>query len=116
MRYFAAIISILLGATAQYFFKSGITPISEKATGIFDTIKSCISNMYIWGGLFCYGFSLLLWFYVLSKMELGKAYPMVSLGYVFTLILGYVFLNEAITVTKITGIVLIIIGVVVLTR
>ena len=49
-------------------------------------------------------------------MELSKAYPLVSLGYVFTLILGYFFLNETITISKVAGIFLIMIGVVVLAR
>ncbi|GHT33341.1 transporter [Bacteroidia bacterium] len=116
MHYIAALISIILGAIAQYFFKIGVTAVSEKSKSIVSFAKAGVYSPYIWGGLFCYGFSLLLWFYVLSKMELSKAYPLVSLGYVFTLILGYFLLNEAITVAKITGIILIVGGVIVLTR
>ena len=116
MHYIAALISIVLGAIAQYFFKMGVTAISEKSNEIGKVIKLGITNLYIWSGLFCYGFSLLLWFYVLSRMELSRAYPLVSMGYVFTLILGYFFLNEAITVTKVAGIFLIVAGVIILTR
>lgn len=116
MQYITALISIILGAIAQYFFKMGVTIISEKAENIYEIIKIGIFNLYIWGGLFCYGFSLLMWFYVLSRMELSKAYPMVSLGYVFTLILGYLFLNESITFSKIAGILLIMVGVIILTK
>jgi len=116
MQYIAALISISLGAIAQYFFKMGVVAVLSKSNGVLDIVKSGITNLHIWGGLFCYGFSLLLWFYVLSKMELSRAYPLVSLGYIFTLILGYFLLNEAITPAKIAGISLIIIGVFVLTR
>jgi len=116
MQYIVALTSIILGAVAQYFLKMGVTAVSEKSKNISEIIKSGIANLHLWSGLFCYGLSLLLWFYVLSKMELSKAYPLVSLGYVFTLILGYFFLNEAVTLPKIAGIVLIMVGVIVLTR
>ncbi len=63
-----------------------------------------------------YGFSFILWFFVLSKMELSKAYPLISLGYVLTLVMGVFFLNESMSVAKITGIAFIMIGVFLLTR
>ena len=116
MHYITALISIILGAVAQYFLKTGVSVVSEKSNSISEMIKSGITNCHLLSGLFCYGVSLLLWFYVLSKMELSKAYPLVSLGYVFTLILGYFFLNEAITVSKVVGIVLIMAGVVILVK
>ena len=116
MQYIVALISIILGAIAQYFLKMGVSTISEKSKILVEIIKLGVTNIYLWCGLFCYGLSLLLWFYVLARMELSKAYPLVSLGYVFTLILGYFLLNEAVTVSKIIGITLIMIGVIVLTR
>ena len=116
MQYIAALISIILGAVAQYFLKMGVSVVSEKSKSFSEIIKSGVTNWHLLSGLFCYGLSLLLWFYVLSKMELSKAYPLVSLGYVFTLILGYYFLDEAITVSKVSGIILIMIGVVVLVK
>ena len=116
MQYVAALTSIILGAIAQYFLKVGVIAVSEKSKNISEIIKSGVTNWHLLSGLFCYGLSLLLWFYVLSKMELSKAYPLVSLGYVFTLILGYWFLNEEITISKIIGITLIMVGVIVLVR
>jgi drug/metabolite transporter (DMT)-like permease len=115
MQYIVALISILLGAVAQYFFKTGVIAVSGKSNRIAEAVKLGIANLHIWGGLFCYAFSLLLWFYVLSKMELSRAYPLVSIGYIFTLFLGYFLLNETVTPAKIAGICLIVTGVFVLT-
>ena len=81
-----------------------------------NLILTFIKNIPIWTGLFSYGMSVLLWFYVLSQMELSKAYPLVSIGYIITLFLGYFFLNEPITTTKVIGITLIIGGVFFLTK
>lgn len=117
MEYLIAIISITLGATAQLFLKLGVNIISKSApNNIFEIIKRGITNIYLLSGVSCYVLSLFLWFYVLSRMELSKAYPLVSLGYVFTLFLGFFFLQEAFTISKVIGITMIIIGVFVLTR
>ena len=52
----------------------------------------------------------------LSKLELSKAYPLVSLGYVFTLILGYFLLHESINNYKVFGIFFIILGVILIAK
>lgn len=113
MHYIVALLSVVLGAVGQYFFKIGVDQI-KLASG--NILLTGIKNPAIWTGLFSYGMSVLLWFYVLSQMELSKAYPLVSLGYVITLFLGYFFLNEPITLTKSIGILLIMTGVFFLTR
>lgn len=51
------------------------------------------------------------WLVALSKMEISVAYPMVSLGYVITMIAGYFLFGEPITPVKILGAFLIIAGV-----
>ena len=43
--------------------------------------------------------------------SLSVLHPMMSIGYVFALIIGYFWLGEAITVTKVVGITSILIGV-----
>ncbi len=106
MTYIIAIISILLGAFAQYFLKVGTS--SLKGDGFsYSSLSSLLSNPYLWYGCVAYGVSLLFWLYVLSKMELSKAYPMVSLGYVFSLMLGYLWLDEALSFLKVIGLILI---------
>lgn len=111
MRYVLALISIMLGAFAQLIFKIGMNHIYTEGKGIWQIVEQALQSKYLWGGILCYGFSLILWFYVLTQFELSKAYPMVSLGYVFTLILGYYFLNDSINNFKIIGVVFILIGV-----
>lgn len=115
MIYLWALISILLGSIAQYLLKKGMANIDYNVN-IKYIIKNLIENPSLWGGISCYGMSMIFWLYVLSKMELSKAYPMVSLGYIFTLIIGYLLLNESINLYKIIGILLIISGVFFITR
>lgn len=113
IKYLVAFISITFGAFAQYLFKKGVQNIKQFSLNEFISLGS---NLYIWGGMMLYGLSLLMWFYVLSKIELSKAYPLVSIGYIFTAILGYYLLNESLTPSKFFGIFLIVLGVVVISK
>ena len=111
MKYFLDLISIILGAGAQYLLKVGMNSGIVYTNDIGNTIRKILTNPYIQCGAILYALSMFCWLYVLSVMELSKAYPMVSLGYVFTLFLGFSFLNESLSMSKIVGILLIIVGV-----
>lgn len=113
IKYVFAFISIGLGSFAQFLFKRGVENIK-----IFNLkgILSLISNFNILGGLLLYALSLLMWFYVLSKMELSKAYPLVSIGYIFTAILGYYLLNESLSGFKLIGVGFIVLGVIFISK
>lgn len=106
----------MLGSTAQYLLKLGMKNFDYSNGFSPTTFINSIALGPLTGGIVCYGLSLVFWLVVLSKLELSKAYPMVSLGYVFTLILGYWLLNEQLTITKIGGVIIIIIGVIIVTK
>lgn len=102
-------IGIGLGAVAQLLLKKAA--LLGTATQAIEKFKQLTATPFLWGGLLCYGLSLVFWLDVLSKLELSRAYPLVSLGYIASLILGYFFLHESITLSKVIGITLIISGV-----
>ena len=113
--YAIALISIILGSLAQYLFKVGMNHVNLNDDNI-SIIKNVLTSLPLISGVLSYGLSLVFWLIVLSKMELSKAYPMVSLGYVFTLIISYLFLGENINLEKLIGILLIISGVIFISR
>lgn len=53
------------------------------------------------------------WMAAMTKLDLSHAYPFTSLAFVLVMIASAVFFNEAITVPKIAGIVLICLGIVI---
>lgn len=116
MKYIIALISILLGSIAQYLLKTGMNEITQNNNPVIRTIQESCTNIAVISGICCYALSMIFWLFVLSQMELSKAYPLVSLGYIFTLILGYWLLDESITYSKIVGIAFIILGVVIITK
>lgn len=109
-----ALLSISLGALAQYFLKIGASSTlnATENNSMFAHLLNLLGNPHFLGGIASYGISLVLWLYVLSKWDLSKAYPLVSLGYVFTAILGYFFLNESLNIYRILGLAFIISGVI----
>lgn len=110
--------AVSLTAFAQIAFKVGVTkkaPISEEATFI-DALLPFILSPYIWLGLMTYGVSTVLWLWVLSKIDLSLAYPFVGLSFVLTMILASVLLDENLSVLRIGGTFLIVIGCVLVSK
>lgn len=113
-----AVVGVLLNACAQLAIKWGTTKIASISLreGLWTLFLTVIGNSGVIVGLGCYVISVGLWVYVLSKVEVSIAYPMLSIGYIFNLILAHWFFGEQITFSKVMGIGLIILGVVVLTK
>jgi uncharacterized membrane protein len=71
---------------------------------------------YIVFGLIMYGLSTVFWLIALSRMELSYVYPFISLTYILVLALSYLVLKESIGLNKIAGTVLIILGLILISR
>ena len=97
------LLSVGLNAAAQlllrFAMRSGLpTDLSPVATLLDIGLRPGII-----GGLSCYGLSLLLWIYVLSKTDASFAYPFLGLGFVIVAIAGYALLGEPMSARKILG-------------
>jgi multidrug transporter EmrE-like cation transporter len=62
-------------------------------------------------GLVMYAISAFFWLIALSKLDLSIAYPTLSIGYILVMILSFFLLNETITIYKISGTALIMMGI-----
>lgn len=112
MIYIVALISVALGSIGQLILKIGSAEV-RTGGGIWATVLTLI-NLKIITAICCFVISMFLWIFVLRKMELSLAYPMVSLGYIFVMMLSFYFLQEQLSLTKFLGTGLIVAGVVVL--
>ena len=70
----------------------------------------------LWLGGFCFVFPVFLWTYLLKYMELTKLQPQLTIVYLYTIALSMIFLGEVPSLTRILGVVLIILGVIVVSR
>lgn len=106
------LISVFAGALGQVCLKKGMASIgSISIKGIFLHPQILVTNPWVTIGMLLYGGSFALWLAVLSKVELSKAYPMVSLGYLLTFALGVVLFHEQVSVLKCCGLALVMTGV-----
>ena len=109
-----AVLSILLSVAAQFSLKAGMS--SESTRQILTmplTARNALSvllDKYVLGGFLLYGLGALVWLGVLSKWDVSKAYPLVGLGFVFTVVIGFM-VGEQVTVPRAIGVALICAGV-----
>ena len=71
---------------------------------------------YILAGLMCYVFSVAVWIMALSRVQVSVAYPMLSIGYVVNAVAAYFLFGEAVTLQRLLGIGVIVIGVYIVAR
>jgi len=61
--------------------------------------------------IIAYGSKFFFWFFLHRKFKLSFIYPILSINYFFSLILGKVLFQEAITIQKVIGSIVLVIGV-----
>lgn len=111
------VLSVVLNCAAQLLMRKGMLEIGElNITQIFAHIGVLACNLWLWAAVFCYVISILMWLVVLSKVEVSFAYPFLSIGYILAAVGGYAFLGEHLGPTRIAGIIVICIGVVLISR
>lgn len=105
------LISILFSVCAQILLKHGMSKVVIDDNEWLSVSYSVATNSFVILGLVCYGLSMVVWLYVLSKVEVSKAYPFVGLGFIGTMVFANYFLSEPITVPKLFGTLMIVAGV-----
>lgn len=117
--FFIALSSIALSVMAQFALKAGMSSSDIKEAMIqpfgLQTIFKLITNKLLLGGFFLYGLGAVIWLIVLSKWDVSKAYPLVGLGFVLSIFIGFL-VGEQITSFRIFGAVLICFGVLLISR
>jgi len=109
-----AIVSIALSVAAQFSLKAGMSGDGVRATlaqpYTFRVLFDVLTDKYVFSGFLLYGLGAVVWLGVLSKWDVSKAYPLVGLGFVFTVLIGYL-LGEQVTLQRVIGVALICAGV-----
>lgn len=116
----AVLASVLLSSLAQVALKAGVKrpDVGEALAGhgALAVLQSVASSPMVWVGLGIYGASTLLWLLVLARVDVSLAYPFVGLGFVVTMLLGWLVHGEVLSPARIVGTLMIVAGVIVLGR
>lgn len=106
--------SVSLSAVAQILLKLGMSSASVQqslASGDwFAGLGAAVLNIQVIGGLSLYGLGAVVWLLVLAKVDVSLAYPFVGVGFIVTMVLGWLLLQEPVGLTRITGTLLVAIG------
>ncbi len=104
-----ALFCVMLSSAAQIALKRGMN--TPEGSGFSSTYAHAMSSPMVWLGITLYGLSTLLWLWVLSRLDVSLAYPLVSLGFVLTMSVGVFWLNEPFSWTRVVACGFIVMGV-----
>jgi multidrug transporter EmrE-like cation transporter len=119
MVYFLILFGVLLNAVAQLLLKAGMNQIGHFEFSMANMVPiglKVAATPPIVVGIFAYVISVVVWLLVLSRVQVSYAYPMLSIGYVVNALAAYYFFGEDLSFMRITGILVIIAGVYLISR
>ena len=117
--FFLILTGVMLNAGAQLLLKAGVIAVGSFAFtsgNIMPIGIKLATQPPILAGLACYVVSVVVWILGLSRVDVSVAYPMLSLGYVVNALAAWWLFGEAITLERVVGIGIILIGVYVVAR
>jgi len=112
-------VDVILNVVGQLSLKYGMSQFGNFSLSLSTLppiFLKAATNFNVLLGLVCYGLGFLVWLIVLSKAEVSYAYPLISLGYVFTAILARAMFGEAVSFTRMAGILVTCLGVFLIAR
>ena len=108
------IVCIFGAAMGQIAMKSGMSQVGEigSVRQLFNlgTLFQIFTNPRVLLGISCYAIAAILWLGAMSTLNVSFMYPLLSLAYVVTTIVAFVFLKETINMLHWLGIFLVVGG------
>ena len=111
--------TVLSNFLSQIMLKKGMTEtgkIEVSWSGIMSSAEDVLFNWYIIFGILVMIISMASHLVVLSRVEISFAYPFLGLSFVLVTVYGHFVLDEAVTIWRATGVLLICSGVAIVAR
>lgn len=110
-----AVASICISTAAQFMLKAGVASEAVRGAMLRPLARASwqvfLSEWRLGAGFALYACGAVLWLGVLRQWDVSKAYPLVGLGFVLTLFMGW-WLGEAVSLPRLLGVALIVGGVI----
>ena len=110
---------VMLNAAAQILMKAGTNSIGYFEFSVENVLPigwKLATEWHIIAALFCYALSVIIWILALSRVPVSIAFPMLSMAYVVNAVAAWYLLDEAFNPTKLAGMSVIILGVIIISR
>ncbi len=108
------ILTVLLNTAAQLALKAGMIAIGTFGftwSNFVPIILKVLISPWIVAGVTVYAISVFVWLMVLSRAPVSVAYPLSSMGYITSAVAAYYLWSEDLTLTRLAGITIILLGV-----
>jgi drug/metabolite transporter (DMT)-like permease len=106
--------AVIITSTAQLMFKHGMGQVGHfdfQPDVIITILPKMLSNPFIWLGLIGEFSALAFYLWVISRVPLSLAYPVLAMNYLVVVIESAVFLGESVSWVRVAGVFVIIVGV-----
>lgn len=116
MGYLYIFLTILFTVYGQLILKWRISIVGQLPDLLFEKLLfmgKLLLDPFVFSGFASAFIASLCWMAAMTKFEISYAYPFMSLSFVFVLLLSVLFFGESFTIGKITGLGLIIAGIIV---
>lgn len=110
---------VMLNAAAQILMKAGTNAIGHFEFSMANVMPigwKLATEWHIVTALFCYALSVVVWILALSRVPVSIAFPLLSMAYIVTAVAAWYLLGEPLSMTKLVGIGVIILGVIIISR
>jgi multidrug transporter EmrE-like cation transporter len=115
-----AFFAVMLGSAGQILLKLGMNQVGRLevggATDYISILFRIFSTPLILFALPIYGISMVFWLFVLSRLPLIVATPLLAMAYVINPLLAYIILHETISAYHFLGIAIICVGVLIISQ
>jgi drug/metabolite transporter (DMT)-like permease len=108
--------SIVFAAGAQISLRAAVVAAGQLSLGDIGGIAKALFSTWAIFGILLFGLAIVTWVVGLSRTTLSYAYPFTALTFVLVLAVSWLFLKEPVTITGLSGVLLIVIGLVVASR
>lgn len=110
---------VMLNAVAQILMKAGTNAVGHFEFSVENIVPigtKLMTEWHILAAMSCYVLSVFIWILALSRVPVSIAFPMLSMAYVVNAIAAYYLLGEPFSSTKLVGMGVIILGVIIISR
>lgn len=104
-----ALVQSLLLCSGQVFLKFALQKMGNFEFSLSFFTSQLVNWWWLLCGL-CYGTGAVLWFHILKNYPFSKAYPLISMSYVFGMIAAVVVFKESVPAVRWLGVLLIMAG------
>lgn len=95
---------------------SAAGPLPSNLSDKMGYVIALLMNPWVMSGIVATFLAGVSWMLVMTKFEISYAYPFVSLNYILVLVAGFLLFQETISITKLAGSALVVLGIIVIAR